>query len=124
MNIGGLQLFGRTNSPGLIVIASWHSPHSMTWRWVLYWSRFRAGERRAGWPLVYALRNNLGLDWTVMFPWLGRLELKTQAPLWYRDVWRREHDERSQRLPPDIAEKHAAWEVQEAARLRGDAPLH
>lgn len=54
IKIGGLSLLAETNSDGLWNIASYHHPHSITWRWVLSLSvgrrsRDDTGRWRGGW---------------------------------------------------------------------------
>ncbi len=112
----GLKFFARTSDPARINLASWHSPHSLTWRWIVAWARFKGDERRAHWRLI---RNNNGIQLHLLVPWIGRLELHTQRPMWYRDLRSsrdEEHDLRTSR--------HRAAIVAEAVNERGDRPLH
>jgi len=113
MRIGGLAILQRTNSRGLINIASWHSPHSLTWRWILS-ARWRGGSlwhphvfvRRhdyygraapAHWCLAAGVgrlgsarvnRDNNGIGWELSF--LGAsIAWSSQRPMWYRDLYNR-----------------------------------
>jgi hypothetical protein len=87
----GLALFSRTNSKGHWNIASWHSPHSLTWRWILSVSLPRRGEGR--WrPIWYRSPHNCGGQ-----AYFGLLKFgfrwHWQHPMWYRDLYHRMRDE-------------------------------
>jgi hypothetical protein len=124
MKIGGFSFLNRTNSPRTFGIAAWHSPHSMTWRWLLHWSFFKADERRAHWRLLHWHRNNSGVMAILFIPWAGRFDFQTQQPLWYRDVYVRERDERDRERYVASTARHAAAVKAEAVAMRGDSPLH
>jgi hypothetical protein len=87
----GLRFFNRDSGGGM-VLASWHSPHSMTWRWLLAFRRFKGDEWRA-WPLWWSYRDNNGLQWGARLPWWGILGFSQQRPMWYRDLYHRKRDE-------------------------------
>lgn len=91
--IEGLKFFTRTNDRHRINLASWHSPHSLTWRWTLSFARFKGDERRAHWRLLHTNRDNNGLQWMVLLPWIGLLDFHQQPPMWYRDLYVRQRDE-------------------------------
>lgn len=84
----GLSMFNRTNSRGLWNIAAFHSPHSLTWRWILSFGLFRNDEGRV-WPLW----GHHGSYWMLRLPFIGILSFQTQRPMWYRDLYRRRRDE-------------------------------
>jgi hypothetical protein len=85
--MSSLKFFTRTNSPGSWNLAAYHSPHSLTWRWVLSFSLFRADEGRV-WPLCWWFRRHDGLlEWTVRIPFVGFLRWNAQRPMWYRDMY-------------------------------------
>lgn len=84
----GLALFTKTNVKGSWNLASFHSPHSITWRWLLSFSRFRADEWRVR-PVWMPHRTNCGLQWTLRIPFLGFLRFAQQQPMWYRDILNR-----------------------------------
>jgi hypothetical protein len=113
----GLSLFARTNSPRHWNLASWHSPHSLTWSWILHadvsrptfnphWRAY--GKHSPDSPLgpafhagfgtlarVSAYRNNNG--WQLGASLLGvTLSWSRQQPMWYHDLWRRERDRQDQ----------------------------
>jgi len=83
----GLTVFTRTNSPGYWNIAAYHSPHSLTWRWVLSFAR----QRRDGnflWPLLWWYRLPNGcLHWGFRIPLIGTINWQAQEPMWYRDMY-------------------------------------
>lgn len=85
----GLALFSRTNSKGHWNIASWHSPHSLTWSWIVSFSLFRGDEARVR-PLWWSIRRGHS-DFRI--PFLGMVSWQTQRPMWYRDLWHRRRDE-------------------------------
>jgi hypothetical protein len=89
----GLILFSGTNVPTSWTVAAWHSPHSLTWRWSLTFSLFRADEWRV-WPIFWRHRDNNGLQWTARIPYVGFLRFSQQRPMWYRDLYTRMRDER------------------------------
>lgn len=83
----GLSFFRRTNSPGHWNIAAYHSPHSLTWQWVLSFALFRADEWRV-WPIWMPERQHEGLfQWTARIPFVGFLRWHRQKPMWYRDMY-------------------------------------
>lgn len=83
MQIGGLGLFEKTNSKGAIVLASYHSPHSLTWSWSLWLSI----DRKWRWPFLHAHKNNYGWQVSAGLPFVT-LSRHRQAEMWYRDLWR------------------------------------
>lgn len=124
MFINGLKFFTKTNDPTRTIIASWHSPHSLTWRWIVSWARFKAGERRAHWRIWWWSPNNTGVQWMLLIPWVGRIDGQTQRPIWYRTLYTRLQDERdTERYHASMA-GFAERQRQAAGDLRGDAPLH
>jgi hypothetical protein len=115
MRIGGLAIFQRTNSRGLINLASWHSPHSLTWRWILsanwrggslwrphcFASRHDyGGKAPAHWCLAAGVgrlgaarisRDNNGIGWDVSL--LGvSLQWSSQRPMWFRDLYNSDYE--------------------------------
>lgn len=108
--IRGLRLLRRDSGHGLL-LASWHSPHSLTWSWILRagWGRpeyaspiriwSRAGEHRTyGFGVgsllhAYAMRHNGGWQWGLIVLGAG-LHWSRQQPMWFRDLYRRACDER------------------------------
>ena len=61
MRIGALIAFSATSNPKTWIVAAWHSQHSLTWRWGLYFSLSRQSRPFFSWH--------------------------TQAPIYYRDLW-------------------------------------
>ena len=87
----GLALIGRTSGRGTWNIISWHSPHSMTWSWILSVSLPRSGEGR--WLHAYRYRNNdRCLQWGFQIARIG-VRWHQQRPMWYRDLYQRKRDQ-------------------------------
>lgn len=98
----GLALFQKTNCKRLWNIASYHSPHSLTWRWVFSFS-LGWQESRRWWPLVMWDRHNTGTLTLVRIPWVGMFRLSTQRPIWYRDLHQSQREERDRLAAPKPA---------------------
>lgn len=86
--IRGFSLFKRGFGPDgpsdFYVLASWHHPASITWRWALYWHPPRRSTRFARmW-----VRHNCGGHATLTMPLIGSL-----AVSWQDAMWRKEHGE-------------------------------
>lgn len=112
--MSALKLFSRTNSKGHWNIASWHSPHSITWSWILSLSVLRRGEGR--WFYFSPFRTNAGLQWILTLSRL-RLQWHRQRPMWYRDALNRKRAQedrdnyerylmRSAASRPEVIEEH------------------
>lgn len=84
----GLKFFTRTSSSRLFNIAAYHSPHSLTWSWVLSFSF----ERQVR-PLWYGYRTNGGYHCGLRIPLVGVFMWQKQRPMWYRDLYQRKRDE-------------------------------
>ena len=105
----GLKLFSKTSCKKTFNVASFHSPHSLTWSWILSFRRhevirpkFYARRSKdgigAGFGTLisaYAYRTNNGLTWDVCLFWHG-LHFTRQSPTWYRDMFWRADDEREE----------------------------
>lgn len=89
----GLKFFSRTNVKGSWNVASFHSPHSLIWSWILAFSRFRGDEARV-WPLFYGYRDNHGLQWGFRIPWIGLVLWHRQRPMPYRELYRQIRNEK------------------------------
>lgn len=85
----GLSFFKRTNCQRTWNIASFHSPHSLTWSWVLGFSKFGSDEARVG-PLLYSYRDNHGLEWSLRIPFVGFIHWHRQHEMWFRDLFYRQ----------------------------------
>lgn len=126
MHIGGLSIFSRTSSAKRINLASWHSPHSLTWRWILSLGRhqlwtfkpyafgraLRHGHAGIGggfgqFIAFRAWRDNNGWQLAASLLWHA-LEFSQQPPMWYRDIYMRERDEELER---DFASQRAPMPV-------------
>ncbi len=92
----GLAIFQRTNSRTSWNLASFHSPHSLTWRWILSFDLPKRGQGRWFYFSHYGNRTS---QW-VLFFFRFRLGWQTQEPMWYRDMYLRLRDK------VDIAERN------------------
>lgn len=116
--IPGLATFKRTSSKRSWNVASFHSPHSLTWRWLigltlgsmfsrprLYFSPRRTFMDRPdpfpafafnfGFGGAGAMTNNYGWQFNVWL--LGvHVHFHQQQPMWYRDLYHRARDEADQ----------------------------
>lgn len=109
MFVPGFAAFKRTSSRTVWNIASYHSPHSLTWSWVFSlrrqplftfrpWAQFQGGHFPgfgAGFGQFisfHAYRNNGGwqIGWSLLWHELHR---SSQQPMWFRDIYRRKVDE-------------------------------
>ena len=90
----GLSVLRRTSDQRTLNLLAYHSPHSLTWSWILslqvdriagneYANRLRFG--------FHPYRTNQGLQIAFLVPWLC-LQWHRQQPMLYRDVWRRQRD--------------------------------
>lgn len=87
----GLALFTRTNSKGTYNLASFHSPHSLTWRWIVAVALPRRGEGR--WrPTWFWSPHNSGGQAAIGFLKVS-LRFHWQRPMWFRDLYHRQRDE-------------------------------
>lgn len=94
----GLSLFSKTSSPRTFNLASWHSPHSMTWSWILSISR-SSEETNVLWPIFMPYRTNGGLQFVLRIPFIALVHWHRQRPMWYRDLYNRKRDEQDGLLP-------------------------
>mgnify|MGYP001604277069 CR=1 FL=1 len=96
-------------SGGGVNIASWHSPHSLTWSWILSYRPYQADENRRTLMRFWRWKDNGGPQWMLCLPWLGTVQWQRQRPMWYRDLINSERD----RLSEDAREEY------ERGRRRG-----
>lgn len=102
MRVGPLTLFSRTSDRRTFSLASWHSPHSLTWRWSLsfrphevMWPKPFAHSNSVGFGIgvgtllsLVGYRTNDGWQWEVSVFWHG-LHFGQQRPMWFKDMYRR-----------------------------------
>jgi len=109
--VSGLKAFSRTSSERTWNIASYHSPHSLTWRWLVnvmagrVLSPFRLhldpGPHFAGFMFsigiggAHAYTTNGGWQFGVWIMGL-HFHLSQQRPMWFRDMYQRARDEADQ----------------------------
>ena len=89
----GLAVLRRTNDRRAFNLLAYHSPHSLTWSWILS-ARFDRTTRMGDGRLRFALhpyQTNQGLQIVLVLPWLC-LQWHRQQPMFYRDMWRRQRD--------------------------------
>lgn len=94
----GLALFTKTSGRRCWNVASFHSPHSLTWSWILSFSLPRADEGR--WLHFISWRTNCGRQWLLQVARCA-LQWHTQRPMWFRDSYYRLRDQRDGLLGED-----------------------
>lgn len=81
IRIGALRLFSRVHCNGKAtgdwMVAGWHWPSSITWRWSLKWSKSRPIKK-----LHFHRYNNGGGSAWVRLPLVGQLHLSWQTNMW------------------------------------------
>lgn len=73
------------------VLASYHSPHSLTWSWYINFTVLREGEPRA-WPIFWTRKlvkiNGLkAVNCGFRIPFIGTVRYSWQSPMWFRDLY-------------------------------------
>ena len=106
----GLMFFTRCSGEGCWNLASFHSPHSMTWSWVLSF-RLPRSRDEGRWFHFSRYRSNDGLQWWLQ---IARISISwhRQRPMWYRDCYMRLRDKQDVFLPPKnppTAEIETMW---------------
>jgi hypothetical protein len=86
----GLRLFSRTSDQRSWNLASFHSPHSLTWSWILSFRLPRGDEGR--WLGFHRWQTNDGGQWLLQIARCA-LQWHRQRPMWYRDLHARCRDE-------------------------------
>lgn len=94
----GLALFSRTSGRRHWNIASFHSPHSMTWHWILSFGLPQPGSGR--WLHFARWKTNCGPQWLLQVAKCS-LQWHVQQPMWYRDCYYRLRDKMDARLGDD-----------------------
>lgn len=130
MRIGGLGILTRTSDRKRFNLLSWHSPHSLTWRFIVSLARqplwtFKPylvarklvsghGGLAIGlgqFASFRAWRDNNGWQLHGALLWHA-LDFAQQPPMWFKDIYRHDRDEElerdfaSQRHAPVIAQDH------------------
>lgn len=106
--VPGLAVFKRTSDKRSWNLASYHSPHSLTWRWILGLtlgrvlvkpcihlsrSHFAGFAFSVGFGGAHAHRNSYGWQFEVWL--LGmHIQFSQQRPMWYRDMIQRAWNEK------------------------------
>lgn len=92
----GLKLLQRTNSPRSFNLAAYHSPHSLTWSWILS-AHFDGIWRYPPPPLAtrkglrfgfHPYRTNGGWQWVLALPFVT-VQWHRQREMWFRDMFYR-----------------------------------
>jgi len=88
--MSGLALFRRTSNSGCWNLASFHSPHSLTWSWILSFSLPQGDSGR--WLGFHRWQTNQGQQWLLQ---IARCDLqwRRQRPIWYRHLYQKQRDE-------------------------------
>lgn len=92
----GLEFFRKTNCKHLYSLASFHSPHSLTWSWILSIDLRRHNQGNSWRPVFHAHRNNNGLQWMLRIPFVCLFQWHRQQPMWYRDMYNRQYERQMQ----------------------------
>jgi len=81
----GLTFFTRMHANGTPIdswnLASYHHPNSITWRWVICYSRRKAGRTGAYFMRVYR-RQGFNFHAGINLPIIGSLSVQTQPHMW------------------------------------------
>ena len=82
----GFSFFKRQHSNGTPIsswtLAAYHHPHSITWRWAIWYSR-KAGKARLYFHRVYK-HQGFNFQAGISLPALGTLSIHTQPHMWER----------------------------------------
>ncbi len=89
----GFAFFVKTSNRRHWNIVSFHSPHSLTWSWILSFRFFAADEARVR-PFGWRYRDNNGLQWGFRIPWIGFVQWHRQQPMLFSRLCRRAWEER------------------------------
>lgn len=133
----GLSLFRRTSSPVTFNLAAYHSPHSLTWSWILalvrqpvMWPRPYAMRNSVGFGAgfgqligFYAYRNNDGWQWSISFLWVA-LNWSRQRPMWFRNMVQRAWDEKFEADREAARLREKLYSPPPVGRAPAGVPLH
>lgn len=82
----GLTLFKRMHSNGKPInswiVASWHNPRSITWRWSISYSRKNPDKYGAHFFRVYRHVPGINFQAGINLPILGSISISTQPHMW------------------------------------------
>ena len=93
MNIRGIGFLTKTSGKGSWNLLSFHSPHSLTWSWLISFQLPRHGEGR--WLGFHRMQGQQ--KWLLQVAKFG-LGWSSQEPMWYRDMYWRLVRKRDQEL--------------------------
>jgi hypothetical protein len=83
----GLTFFKRMHSNGTpinsFIVASWHNPNSITWRWSISYSIRNAGQTGVYFIRVYRGRG-FNFHAGINLPMFGSLSIQTQPSIWIK----------------------------------------
>ena len=81
----GLSFFDRQHSNGTQIsswiLAAYHHPNSITWRWVIWYSARQTGRTGLYFTRVHRSRG-FNFDAVINLPLLGSLRMQTQPHMW------------------------------------------
>ena len=121
--MNGLKFFSRPSGKCYWDIASYHSPHSMTWSWILSFNLPRSRDE-GRWLYFSRHRNNAGMEGSLQ---VARMCLRwhRQRPIWYRDCYKLLRDKQDGLLPPeDRVLPHSTNSPPSTAVTDGEHVLH
>ena len=103
LSMTGLALFNKGSDGRRRTIASWHSPHSVTWRWLVrYQWRSSTWLKPSKWLMACRMVHNSGGEAVACIGPLA-LTFVWQKPTWYRDIYLRMRDERDGLSCPSVS---------------------
>ncbi|MGI6855002.1 hypothetical protein [Mesorhizobium sp. 1B3] len=134
--VPGFAAFRRTSGKRSWNIASYHSPHSLTWRWLFHVS---TGARVLWWPYVNVDSNGTGfcmgiasvhvyrtaVGWQFAGSILGlAFHFQQQRPMWFRDMGRAGiEDLAKQEYREGVSAGAAARQLCRSLGAHGGAPV-
>ena len=118
MELGALSLFAKTNSRRTFNLAAYHSPHSLTWSWILSLSFDRSWRKANGWPrfAMSTYSTNGGPQWVVVLPFVS-INWQRQREMWFRDLFYRA------RVEEEALERTISRLRRELSQVRGLANI-
>lgn len=97
--MNGFKFFSRTSDKKCWNLAAFHSPHSLTWSWILSF-RLPRSRDEGRWIGFSRYRTNEGLQWYLQFA-RTCLTWHSQRPMWFRDLYMRKRDKEDGELYPE-----------------------
>lgn len=92
----GLKLFSQTSDRYTFNLAAFHSPHSLTWSWIVAFTRPRCPDE-GRWLGAWTYKNNGGRQFGFQIM-RCQLTFRRQRPMFYRTLWQRENEAYGERM--------------------------